>query len=312
MIPSKIFHNRFLPISLPEYIQMDITNRCNIKCIYCNVQGSYNYAKGDMDITIAEIFFKELRDIKWNKIIREYRPFMNGDSLMLSSDAFYEFLKLGRKYLPYSKNVLYSNGANSNKSSMFLTSLLDEVHFTVSASTPKTYEKIHGLPLFNEVIKTFNMIMDSKNHPEIYVHFIYNKYNENELYNWREIFNGAKLMVSPLHYTDEQQTSLDILDMKNMEIGYKIGTTANGNKLYFWHPCNCWNNLSISYKGEYLQCPDVHYKYNYGKVGEISIKNAWVKRVKDGLKCSGCNSCNLKNKNQEVLSYITEKWMDLF
>lgn len=307
---SKLFHNRFLPISYPEYIQMDITNKCNIKCIYCNVQGDYNLEKGEMDISIAETFFKELRDIGWNKIIREFRPFMNGDALMMSTDKFNDFLSLGRKYLRNTKNVVYSNGANSSKARMFLTSLLDEIHLTVSASTPETYRKIHGVPLFNEVIETYKMLVE--NNKDVYIHFIYNKFNENELNDWKKIFNKAKLNISPLHYADEQLTSLKILDKDNIEKGYELGTTANPNKLYFWHLCNCWNNLAISYKGEYLQCPDVHYKYNYGKVGETPIKTAWFNRTDNRLRCEGCKNCNLINKNHKVISYITSKWVKMF
>jgi MoaA/NifB/PqqE/SkfB family radical SAM enzyme len=308
--PHKLLHNRFLPVSSPEYIQLDVTNKCNIKCIYCNVQGEYNLEKGDMKLSIAESLFKELRDIGWNKVIREFRPFMNGDPLMMSTDKLNGFLSLGRKYLGSAKNVIYTNGANSSKSRMFLTPLLDEVHLTVSASTPDTYTKIHGVSLFYEVLKTYRMLI--KNNKKTFVHFIYNKLNEDELDEWRIIFKDAIQNISPLHYSDNQPNSLKILDNENITKGYEIGTTANPDILYFWHPCNCWNSLSISYKGEYMQCPDSHYKYNYGIVGEIPLKKAWMDRADNKLKCDACINCNLKNKRQKMISYITSKWVKLF
>lgn len=307
---GRIFHNKFIPVSTPEFIQMDITNKCNLKCIYCNVQGDYNLEKGNMDISIAEQFFKELKHIGWNIAVREFRPFINGDALMLSSNELNEFLLLGKKYLDRSKNVLYTNGADSSKSRMFLTPLLDEIHITCSASMPETYRKIHGVSLLNEVIETYNMLIN--NGKDTYIHFIYNKYNENELDDWKKIFNKAKLMISPLHYSDEQTTSYRIFDASNMKKGYEIGNTASPKKLYFFHPCNCWNNLSISWKGEYMQCPDVHYKYNYGRVGEISIKQAWKNRLDDRLKSNGCKDCNLKRDNYEWRTYISSKWVKMF
>lgn len=289
---------------------MDLTNRCNLKCIYCNVQGDYNLEKGDMKLSIAETFFKELRDIRWNKTIREYRPFVNGDPLMLSSDKFNSFLSLGRKYLYKSKNTIYSNGANSSKARMFLTPLLDEVHLTVSASTPITYEKIHGKPLFNEVLETYNMLID--NDKPTYIHFIYNKYNENDLDNWKRMFSKANLMISPIHYSDNETESLKVLDDKTIKKSYEISNTNNPEILYFWHPCNCYNNLSISWMGEYLQCPNVHYKYNYGLVGETPIKEYWNNRADDKLQCDGCKNCNLKNKRLNMVTYVTSKWVKLF
>jgi hypothetical protein len=265
-----------------------------------------------MNPVIAEDFFKELKSIGWDKAVREFRPFMNGDSLTMTGDELDAFLVLGRKYLPNARNVIYSNGADSLKAVMFLNSLLDEIHFTVSASTSETYKRIHGADRFNDVIRTFDMLINSWVSDKIYVHFIYNKLNEHELNEWRILFGRAKLHISPLHYTDEQTTSLKILDKENMVRGYELGSTANPRILYFWHPCNCYNNLAISWKGEFMQCPDVHYKYNYGKVGEVSIKEAWRKRADDMLNCEGCNSCNLKNRNQKFVSGVTRKWLQLF
>jgi hypothetical protein len=265
-----------------------------------------------MNPVIAEDFFKELKHIGWNKAVREFRPFMNGDCLTMTNDELDAFLVLGRKYLPNAKNVMYSNGADSLKSDMFLNPLLDEIHFTVSASTSEMYRRIHGADKFNEVIRTFDMLINSWVSDKVYVHFIYNKLNEHELIGWKRLFGRAKLNISPLHYTDEQTTSLKILDKENMDKGYELGTTANPRILYFWHPCNCWSNMAISWKGEYIQCPDVHYKYNYGKVGEISIKDAWKNRANDMLNCKGCDSCNLKNSNQKIVSDVTRKWLKLF
>lgn len=310
MNPNKLLHNRFLPISSPEYIQLDTNNTCNLKCIYCNVQGEYNLEKGNMKLSIAENFFKELKDIGWNKTIREFRPFVNGDPIMLSPNTFNNFLSLGRKYLNGSKNTIYTNGANSSKAKMFLTPLLDIIHLTISASSPETYEKIHGVPLFDEALKTYNMLIDSDK--TIYVHFVYNVLNEKDLDNWKKIFSKANLMISPLHYTDEEINSLNVLDSKSLNRSYEIGTTNNAEILYFWHPCNCYNNMCVSWMGEYMQCPNLHYKYNYGLVGETPIKTYWKNRANDKLNCKGCRNCNLKNKRVNMLTYITSKWVKMF
>jgi hypothetical protein len=229
-----------------------------------------------------------------------------------SIERFDYFIDLGFRYLPYARIIILTNGADSRKADRFLNPLIDELHISVSASTDETYAKIHSLPLFKEVMDTYYHIMNEPDRPLVYIHFIYNYDNVNDLEKWKEIFSSADgLFISPMHYSDIQIASLELSKLIDMETVYKIGNTCNVKKLSPWMGCNLWNNLAISSYGEYLECCDVSPEYNYGKVGEISIKEMWKRRLYDGLECKGCNNCNLRKDNYKIIMNITKKWYDV-
>jgi len=66
-------------------------------------------------------------------------------------------------------------------------------------------------------------------------------------------------------------------------------------------PCQCWDIMGISWQGHILQCVDYPSKYNYGKVGEVDLAEAWLERNRNQMDNLCCRDCNVKTKNYREL-----------
>ncbi|MFA5365338.1 MAG: radical SAM protein, partial [Candidatus Bathyarchaeia archaeon] len=127
-------------VNCPESVQLDTQTRCNLDCVYCNVQKRSSNPKGTMPIETIRYITEYFKGSKLWCIA----PFMNGDPLL--EERLPQILDLiggsGQEA------VLDTNGTFTKNLEMLIHPSLKLVRFTISASTPQTYEKVHGKPLF--------------------------------------------------------------------------------------------------------------------------------------------------------------------
>lgn len=273
----------------PDVLQFDLTNRCNLKCIYCNKQ-YFCIKQGEL---LFSDYVKVLDEA--GKYAREVRLFLNGEPML--DDRLPVFINYCYNF-PNLKVIVYSNGSLYEKRELLHNNVLDEIHFTISAATPRTYERVHGKPLFEDAGKTVFWLQKNKYpHQKIFVHFVITKQNIEEIRGWRKLFEGFNQIVSPLHKSFEQLSSLKCLD--DLEgIDTLQYSTLKGR--IFDMPCTCFNNFSIGSGGQFLQCCSASFNFNYGKVGEKHTLLAWRERLDNQLENPVCQSCNLKAKNYKM------------
>lgn len=290
-----VFHGNPKWVDFPTTIQLDTHNSCNLECIYCNPQGSYNIPKGKMPFEMIEYILKYFEGFE----VDTFAPFLNGDGLL--EERLPKITFLAKKYIPYTRVEVFTNGAAYENRHLLIDENLDTVRFTISAVSRETYEHVHGKPIYDRVMKTFNWFVDHKlPHQKLIVNFVLTGHNFTELESWKEHFRDYNQDIRPLHYGLGQESSLrskgelsfkDTLKMADMDLKFSDD-----------RPCMCFHNLSVSWRGEILQCPIVSYDYNYGSVGEVDFLDVWKKRFENGLDYSYCKSCVWKDPD----------WRDIF
>jgi len=276
-------------IKQPTVIHLDTHNYCNAKCKYCNPQNLWAKEHGSLSLSVIETVLKYFHDRKL--LLSQCRPFINGEPLL--EQRLPEILRMIKKYT-YAETVIYSNAIAYQNKELLLDKNLNRVKFTVSAATKQTYYQVHGVNKFDDAIKTVLWFTENKRRDQkLHVNYVYCSLNAHELDLWRRLFKGIDQIVLPLHEAGSQEQSEKVKG----EISFDSALNVSGQKLKYSddRPCACWHVLSISYKGEIMQCCDLPYKFNWGLVGENDILDVWSQRNELGLDHEGCGGCNLKN-----------------
>jgi MoaA/NifB/PqqE/SkfB family radical SAM enzyme len=250
----------------------------------------------DLPISVISELCDKINSAGW-RIYYAY-PFMNSDPTC--DQQLPEVIKLLKKKLK-SHTLVSTNGVLYSRRHLLRDRNLNSVQFTFSAATPKLYEKVHGKPLYSEALKTINWLLKNKYwHQHVGVRYIAYKGNLHELPTWSRMFKDLQREVRPLHFSPDRQTSDQLKDVEQpiMKMLYtRQQEHYRRNEL----PCGCFHNLSISYKGEVMQCCDLPYKYNWGHVSEVDLEEVRHKRLELGLNHEGCKTCNQKYAHWEQL-----------
>jgi SynChlorMet cassette radical SAM/SPASM protein ScmE len=131
--------------SAPERVTLNITNQCNLNCLYCAVSSTKN-APGDMNLEEWQAVIDELARIKvFNLLISGGEPFLRQD--------FYELLKHIFKY--HFRISINTNGTVLNDRVLPLVSesgRLDNIQVSLDGADPETHDAIRGRGSFKKII----------------------------------------------------------------------------------------------------------------------------------------------------------------
>jgi len=282
----------------PKVLQLDLHNYCNLSCIYCNVQGCFNLPKGYMKLATAKQALEET-----TSTARMVWLFLNGEPLL--DRRLPTFSRLSKYINPKATTVIFTNGTVWTNRELLLDRNIDQVHFTISAATRKTYAQVHGRDLFEQALQTAFWFRENKNRRQKqWIHFVITNKNFHELEAWKQRFKGFNWVISPLHRGFGQQRSEECLAGINYKATIKIGTYRG--EMAPNMPCTLWNNQSISWRGELLECCAAPYGYNHGIVGERHMVEAWNEKVHNRMQNPICGACSLKNRGYKM---ILKKWL---
>jgi len=302
-------------LTQPSSIQLDTHNYCNLKCEYCNVQGSFNLPRGEMPLETVEYvlkYFGERKTKLWC-----VAPFMNGEPLL--DNRLPQIMDLAEQYCKTSC-VIDTNATIYENRQFLLHPNLRLVRFTISAATAETYEKVHGKPFLDKALATFYWFLKHKRpNQKAWLHFIATKNNIHELDLWINRFKGVGRTVFPVHSGILQNTASQVqlkefhsfLEDASPNEPFAINEKNKVISLQPWRnkkfaPCQCWDVISIGWNGEIMQCMDFPYRYNYGKVGETDLLEAWRRRIQNRMDNPCCKSCTVRLPNWKK---IMDRWI---
>jgi MoaA/NifB/PqqE/SkfB family radical SAM enzyme len=276
----------------PMSLQLDTTHKCNLNCVYCNKDYLIEQNDGTLDLKVAEQVMREVKGF-----CREVRPFQNGEPLL--DEQLPQFLALAKKILK-ARTTIYTNGTIYANRHVLIDKNLDEVHFTISAATPSTYQKVCGKPLFEQVLKTFRWFAEHKRrNQKVCVHFVIVAENLHELESWKRLFKDYPQVISQLHSGYKQYASQRCLahidNLESQKLSTLKGCMAHDV------PCACWHPMMIGVNGEFIQCPTSPYSVNYGKVGEVHALTAWHRRNRNMMNNPACRECNQKRREWKAI-----------
>jgi MoaA/NifB/PqqE/SkfB family radical SAM enzyme len=157
---NDIIKNEFVG---PKTLEIDITNRCNHKCIFCwfhspilKKQRPKNWEKQKMELDLFKEIVKETKKKDADEVIisAQGEPFLNPDIMKMI-----EYVKSKGLYLK-----VYTNGSLLKQNIKKVSKLVDYLSVDVSAATPKMYAKIHSASprVFHEVKQNLEYLNELK------------------------------------------------------------------------------------------------------------------------------------------------------
>lgn len=161
----------------PSYIEIEVTTRCNLKCIMCE-HTYWNEPNRDMSFEEFKNIVDQFPRLKWIGLTGIGESFLNRDFMKMlkyvkSRDVFVElydtFYFIDRK----TAEELIDMG-------------VDKIFASIDAATKETYEKIRVGSNFERVINNVRTLFRLKEEkktcfPEIAFHYIVNKLNLHEI-----------------------------------------------------------------------------------------------------------------------------------
>lgn len=139
---------------LPEQLYLETTNRCNSKCNIC--VRTFHETEPPKDLSLEEFHtivdqFPSLKRVVLHGI---GEPLLNEDlPLMIRS------LKEKGVYVLFNSNATLLTKILAKK---LMESGLDELRVSLDASTPETYLRMRGIPLFEQAIKNVKELISLK------------------------------------------------------------------------------------------------------------------------------------------------------
>jgi AdoMet-dependent heme synthase len=176
------------PLAKPEFIILDITHRCNLKCNICEIR---------KDPGIKEFTTEEVKDLISQSIAWGVKEFVLSGGEPLAREDIFEILGFVKEN-NYHVGVL-SNGVLLQKEFLkkltpYLISNTLSLSISIDALTPEIHDDIRGAEgCFNKTLDGLKLLSElKKQHPNINFNTISIILNE----NLEELFNLASLLKS--------------------------------------------------------------------------------------------------------------------
>lgn len=283
LVEASLYVKPEKPWGLPTHLQIEPTNRCNLKCALCPVTSGMERPSGDMDLALFKKMICETKGSAFLLLLWDWgEPFLNPRVFDMIAYA----REHGIRVVSSTNGHLLAQGDHAEK---VVRSGLDTLIFAVDGITPESYGRYRcggvletALDGIRKVVQQ-KLLLKSKT-PLVNFRFIVMKDNEHEIPAVREL--AASLGV-------------DALTFKTMNPGFNYGVTPvhdthsiPENQRYrrfvygdgdrgpirnTINPCkNLWNSAVIHWSGVISPCcNDPHEKNALGDLRSDSFANTW-------------------------------------
>lgn len=256
-------------------LQLEVTNVCNHKCIFCpNAESTRK--KKMMDLGLAERVIKECADFLGED--KRICFHMNGEPLLYKG---LPGLVKYSKALGYEYAFITTNGSTANENLLIelFEAGLDSIKFSINAGTKETYARVHGADDFEKAITALKFAWkyrnETKRNFKIYVSCVGTKENYQELVEFDSLIKpycDEVVFYYPCTYagqkidkTQELSCDLSKLPIKTFEIKHTV-------------PCAVlWNSINVTCEG-YLSlcCSEADNRLIIEDINHKSVKEAWL------------------------------------
>lgn len=282
--------------SQPPFIEIEMTNRCNLACIQClRSLGLKPYKLGDMDPD------------NYPKILAQFPYAMNislngfGEPMMYRH--FFDIVAYTRKERPWAKIGIYTNGQliDEEKAYQLMDCGLTELNISIDAAYPQTYRRVRRggrLESLHENIRRLVRVRQETRarFPMIGLNFVMVNENEGELvpfveqaadfgvdfinciswaaYDWG--FKNKRSRKSYLRELEAAQNRMKELGIRCKSFPEISTDWTDPNKPFscdfFWG-----NNFRITFDGSITLgcCTPFRETYSYGNVLEQDFLEIW-------------------------------------
>jgi len=331
-VKNSIYGNTKAP--KPVYMQIEPTNYCNEKCIYCQRQGA-----------LTDINNKTLGLAEFKKIIDNLPSvkeiMLSGFGEPLLNNELCEMIKYAK-----SKGIRVQTTTNMilidyQKAKDILASGLDELFVSIDSPCPEIYHKLRGVPIEPALAGLKNLTAARKDlgvfnkKPKVFINAIFTNTTK-DTENIKKLIDLAKenhiiLRLKSLHVWGKNPADLStssgpaIKEIKKYAKLQGVNIKINLKKRYSTLYCyRIWFGGFINSKGELFACCDNVKEPCFGNILQNDFEAIWNgKEFRDFRKKlyerdlsaftpyvrTNCTNCNLQfNDKLYPLSKVLNFW----
>ncbi|MDP2939650.1 MAG: radical SAM protein [Candidatus Omnitrophota bacterium] len=286
----------------PRVIGIELTNRCNLKCIMCaRQQMSRNL--GDMDFELFKKIIdegKEYLEFVWLQDLGE--PFLHKDIFSM---------------IEYCREKGIRTGISTNATIMnqdiidgIAVSGLDYLMFGFDGASKQTYERVRLGACYEEVVNNIKKFIKTKLSKDLktflVIQCIYMQETEREIESFRNLWNIK---------------GVDALRIRQITYSADKAAARFINRKRCW-PCFWpWSNPHIKWDGVVVPCcQDINADYALGNLNQFSLKELWNNEKMQELRkllifgkyehSLICKKCNMFQPT--ILQVLSSSFIDQF
>jgi len=282
-LPEKVF-------TKPRSIQIEVTNRCNLRCYMCFINTLERDKMGDLSFNDFKKIVSNFKHWYIVKLSGIGEPFLNKELINIID---YEKRRGNRV-------VIYSNGLliNEKKAKEIIQSKLDTLFISIEGSTKKTYESIRKGGNFDVLLKNLKYIQALKkklnvSKPEIIFNTTIMQKNKKEMFGLLDIMNELNIKNMNIQEIQVGKTGQTIpesevlssdnnlflkkLKSEGIKKGISIITPFIKKKKFRENCVSPWLQTYITYEGYVTPCcRNISNKhYVCGNIFEESFNKIW-------------------------------------
>ena len=267
-IVPKVYYNFFLrKRQFPPYINIEITNVCNLECPMCPNPKIPEGKKGYMALELFRKIIEEIDRFGTSNLmfVKQGEPLLHPQV-----HEFFSVLRSAKNR----QNVLWvSNGTTLTQTHIdaLIEYEIDELNLSIDSLQPEIYFQIKGFGL-DKVLRGIERLQESKKRnkselPRLSVNMVVRKDNVHELKFAREFFKKQGIQ----HTVQKYNKTFTGIDVGTTQWTLKEETMPSR------YPCaHVFTNFVINYDGSVsLCCADWKSDFLMGDLNQKSIYDIW-------------------------------------
>ena len=208
---NAFWHHRFTRGYIPKSVYLEVTNRCNARCVMCPHE-KMQRPRGHMPWEVFQRIVEECASFEG----RGLSLFLHKDGEPLMDPQLFERIAYARQRLPRSRLHFNTNAAllDAAKAEALLQSPLDSVVFSVDGASTETYEAIRVGLSYAQVTANiqafFRLKRERGSRLHVTLQMVVNPSNRHEVARYREEWGGLadRVVFKPMHNFLVQGTSV--------------------------------------------------------------------------------------------------------
>ena len=288
VVETSIYFKPAHPWGLPTHLQIEPTNRCNLRCALCPVTAGLDRPSGYMDFNLYKKFIDEVGDYVFLILLWDWgEPFLNPSIYEMISYA----KQRGIKLVSSTNGHLFKDREQANK---LIASGLDSIIFAVDGISQETYEPYRQGGSLESVLQGIRTVVARKRDlksktPLINLRFIVMKHNEHEIPKLKELAKSLEVdaltlkTLNPVNRDfyaqdkSEDRTQNDFLPEDHFYRRFKYDATGLNVIRVKQNSCKqLWNNPVIHWNGTVCTCSyDPKEKHVLGDLHQEPFKKIW-------------------------------------
>ncbi len=306
LVKEKALRSREITPDFPSRINVEPTNRCNLRCAMCPRQ-DLTRPVGEIDL---ELFDKLAQEIS-RHAPAEVRLHKDGEPL--KNPQIFELIDRIKTVAPSTLLNMDTNALllDEEKAEKILDSKLDILLFSVNAATAQTYKKVRGSTRFDQVIANIERFLAMRKErgyvwPRVKVQLIVMADTKDEIGLFKEQWGPHEvdvLLIPAINWGGHRPDVQSLMRLPERR-----------------YPCTfLWNSFSINWDGKVSFCNvDFDHLGIIGDVNQQTIEEIWkspeFERYR-GLHKAGrwgeiglCRDCNYWAYTRNVWYLVGKGW----